>query len=731
MSVQFPEAFRFLFDEVADDGKPVRYRAVHGGRGSAKSHSLAQALIIKASQEPLRIGCYREIQKSIRDSVKRLLDDKIKVSGLTHFFESTDTEIRGRNGSLFLFGGLRTNPDAVKSTEGLDIAAVFEADKVSQRSWDLLIPTVRKDGSEIWAEWNPNSPDDPVDQLFRSPSGAPPGSIVRQANWHDNPFFPDVLKQELEWDKKRDPDKFSHVWEGQYLQHSEARVFKNWTVEEFDSPASETYRLGADWGFSVDPSVLVRCWIDGKRLYVDHEAYMVGCEIDNLPNLFDRVPDSRKWFITADSARPETIDYLRRHGFPKINAAIKGARSLEEGVAFLNTFDIVVHPRCKHVIDELTHYRYKQDDLTGKIIPILEDKNNHCLIAGSMVTLLGGDKPIEEVVEGDYALTRGGYRKVLFSGKTGINRSVVKVETTYGSVTCTPNHEIYTENRGYIRADALRYNDEVCIYLGESLCRKKSNIKERFTGVTLRAIDGLTGFITRGQLLAERFGCIARYGLMRMGQFLMGGTFITRMETHSITQSKILSAYPLRSILLGMSGLMPGGLASKRISTRSGILQKRGIEVQKELQSTEKLADCLTRNLSLLRSNAIHAGLGFYLEKLGILIGFAQARVNRHTGDCQGSITKLANANSAEKTSFATSIESNRLVAGRVLTVTEQGVADSVYDLTIDGCHEFFANGVLVHNCIDSLRYACEGARLSVRKEWDQKIQYPKSGRIA
>jgi phage terminase large subunit len=381
LSVKLPEAFAFLFADKADDGLPVRYRAVHGGRGSAKSHSLAQALITKAAQDPLRIGCYREIQRSIRDSVKRLLDDKIRDSGLTEFYESTDTEIRGLNGSLFVFGGLRTNPDAVKSTEGLDIAAVFEADKVSQRSWELLIPTVRRPNSEIWAEWNPNSPDDPVDQLFRGPHGAPPGSIVREVNWDQNPFFPEVLRQELEWDRKRDPDKFAHVWQGQYQQHSEARVFKNWVVEDFESPNNVVYRLGADWGFSVDPSVLVRCWIDGKRLYVDHEAYMVGCEIDNLPNLFDRVPDSRKWYMTADSARPETIDYLQRNGFPKINPAIKGARSLEEGVAFLQTFDIVVHPRCKHVIDELTHYRYKTDELTGKVINILVDKDNHCIDA--------------------------------------------------------------------------------------------------------------------------------------------------------------------------------------------------------------------------------------------------------------------------------------------------------------------------------------------------------------
>lgn len=380
-SIKFPDAYRFLFADKADDGGAVRYRAAFGGRGSAKSHSFAQALVLKAAQTPLRIGCYREIQKSIRDSVKRLIDDKIKDCDLAEFYVSTDTEIRGKNGSLFIFGGLRTNPDAVKSTEGMDIAAVFEANRVSQRSWDLLIPTVRKDGSEIWAEWNPDQETDPVDQLFRSPAGAPPGSIIRRVNWDKNPFFPDVLKRELDWDKSRDPDKYAHVWMGEYQKHSEARVFKNWTVDEFDSPESGTYRQGADWGFSVDPSVLVRCRIDGKRLYIDHEAYMVGCEIDNLANLFDRVPDFRKWFITADSARPETIDYLQRHGVPKINAAVKGPRSVEEGIAFLQTFDIVVHPRCKHVIDELTMYRYKMDELTGKILPILEDKDNHCIDA--------------------------------------------------------------------------------------------------------------------------------------------------------------------------------------------------------------------------------------------------------------------------------------------------------------------------------------------------------------
>lgn len=336
--------------------------------------------MLKGAVEPLRIGVYREIQRSIRDSAKRLLDDKIAENGLSGFYESTDTEIRGKNGTLFLFNGLRTNPDAIKSTEGLDIAIVMEANKVAQRSWDLLIPTVRKPGSEIWAEWNPLYETDPVDQMFRGPNGPPPGSIVRRINWEDNPFFPEVLKAELEYDRQRDPDKYAHIWLGEYTRNSEARVFRNWKVEAFETPSDAEFRFGADWGFAVDPTVLVRCYLKGRTLYVDQESYAVGCEIDKTPELFDRIEGSRKWTITADSARPETVSYMRRQGF-KVIPAIKGQGSLEDGIEFLKSFDIVVHPRCKHTADELALYSYKQDPLTDEILPVLEDKNNHLIDA--------------------------------------------------------------------------------------------------------------------------------------------------------------------------------------------------------------------------------------------------------------------------------------------------------------------------------------------------------------
>jgi phage terminase large subunit len=377
VAVEIPEAFDYLFDPPLGS---VRYRIGHGGRGSAKSHSYASALAIHAAQKPLRILCGREIQKSIKDSSKRLLDDKIADHGLGDFYESTDTEIRGKNGSLFLFAGLRSNVDQIKSMEGIDICWLLEANKISQNSWDVLIPTIRKPGSEIWAEYNPDLPTDPVDAMFRGPEGPPPRAIVRHINWEDNPFFPDVLREEMEYCRKRDPDKYLHVWQGQYRRNSESRVFKNWVEQEFEAPSDATFRFGADWGFSIDPTVLVRCYLDGRKLYIDHEAYMRGCEIDQTPELFDHVPGARRWIITADSARPETISYLRRNGF-KIMPAIKGARSLEEGVEFLQSYDIIVHPRCVHTIEELMHYSYKVDDLTGQVIPVLADKDNHVIDA--------------------------------------------------------------------------------------------------------------------------------------------------------------------------------------------------------------------------------------------------------------------------------------------------------------------------------------------------------------
>lgn len=205
--------------------KPARYKGTHGGRGSGKSHFWGELLIETCFCQTTRAVCLREIQKSIKQSIKLLLEDKIKKLGLGYFFEILETEIRGKNGSLIIFQGMQNHTaDSIKSLEGFDIALLVEAQNISQRSLDLLRPTIRKEGSEIWAEWNPETEDVPIDLLLRGDK-APADAIVVEANWRDNPFFPSVLMKEMLEDKDRDFDKYMHIWEGNYRRTLDGAVY--------------------------------------------------------------------------------------------------------------------------------------------------------------------------------------------------------------------------------------------------------------------------------------------------------------------------------------------------------------------------------------------------------------------------------------------------------------------------------------------------------------------------
>lgn len=380
---------------------PARYRGAHGGRGSAKSHSFARALLRRAKERKgYRVACVREIQKSLEQSVKKLLEDVIKAHSLESEFKILNTHIETPGSGMIIFQGMQNHTaDSIKSLEGFDLAWVEEAQSLSERSLTLLRPTIRKTGSEIWFTWNPNHETDPIDKFLRA--NPPPDSLIVQANYKDNPHLSEVLQKEMEWDRARDIEKYNHIWLGGYQRKSEARVFKNWRVEPFEKPTATPFFLyGGDFGFSVDPTVLVRGYIVGRTLYIDNEAYQVGCEIDHTPTLFDKIENgsARRWIITADSARPETISYLKRHGYPRVVPAKKGPGSVEEGIEFLKSFDIIVHPRCTHVIDELTMYCYKTHPLTDEIMPVLDDKHNHTIDAlRYMLETVRNPKPKAEV----------------------------------------------------------------------------------------------------------------------------------------------------------------------------------------------------------------------------------------------------------------------------------------------------------------------------------------------
>lgn len=416
MKVDLPEWAVWLDVPQNIGRQPVRHRVLFGGRGGGKSWAISHKLVERARMGSIRILCTREFQNSIRDSSKKLIEDSIERMGMgpngDGFFTITEREIRGRNGSVFSFVGMNGKDAAIKSFEGYDIAWVEEAATLSRASIDALVPTIRREGSEIWWSYNPRFATDPVDVMFRADE-PPPGSIVLEVAWCDNPWFPDVLRRDMEYDRRRDPEKFSHIWQGKYVLRSEAQVFRNWAPVPFEAPADAVFRFGADWGFAIDPTVLVRCFIgrwagipgaseviadaQGQCLFIDHEAYQVGCTIEDTPALFAGsdarrplrwqnphghrgIPLASVLKITADSARPETIDHMKRKGFD-IEAAIKGPGSIEDGINFLKNYNIVVHPGCVHLIDELIHYSWAVDRQTGEILSKPADTDNNVIDA--------------------------------------------------------------------------------------------------------------------------------------------------------------------------------------------------------------------------------------------------------------------------------------------------------------------------------------------------------------
>lgn len=398
--IDIPEAFLFLY-------QPARYKIAYGGRGGGKSWAYGTAAVVKGRERPLRILCAREYQNSIADSVHRLLCDIIDRYGWTDFYRVTKDRICGANGTEFFFKGLHHNFTEIKSTEGVDICWVEEAHSVSAESWAVLLPTIRKDGSEIWISFNPQRLDDPTYDFVLHPR---PDSIVKKVNYDSNPFFPAALEAERRYMLEVDPEAYAHVWEGDVRTVSDAVIFKGkYEIRAFDTPSDARFHFGADWGFSRDPSVLVRCFILADTLYIDQEAYGVQVDIDDLArkpgepgrSMFDEVPESRRWPIYADSARPETISYVAQRGF-KVAPAEKWQGSIEDGIAFLRSFRrIVIHERCKHTAHEFESYSYKVDPRTEEILPRIVDKDNHCIDAlrYSLSRLIRGGDPVAQMLD--------------------------------------------------------------------------------------------------------------------------------------------------------------------------------------------------------------------------------------------------------------------------------------------------------------------------------------------
>lgn len=407
---QFPRKLQFLF-------KPAPFKVPYGGRGSAKSWSVARALLILGASTSIRCLCAREYQKSIKESVHQILKDQIERLQLSWYYRVTDNAIfNPHNGTLFIFGGLHHNAHEIKSKEGLTHCWIEEGENISRSSWEYLEPTIRTQyllpchfwpagtefteeeldaggrlaDPEIWITFNPAEEGDFIYQRFvggEKPSDTfkpPPGAVVVNMNWEDNPWFPEALRRQKDYLYATDIDAAEHIWGGKPRKQSAAQILQGKCRVEYFEPRphwSGPY-IGTDWGFATDPHATVKCWIDDaeKLLYVEYEVYEFSTETDDLPSVIARVPGAIKNVNRADNARPETISYCRRHGHPRMIAADKWPGSIEDGINYLRQefTAIVIHPRCQNTLDESKLWCYEVDKNTGDVLPKVVDKNNHC-----------------------------------------------------------------------------------------------------------------------------------------------------------------------------------------------------------------------------------------------------------------------------------------------------------------------------------------------------------------
>jgi len=362
---------------------PARHHALFGGRGSAKSWSVASFLPIIGAQQTKKIVCARQFQNSIRDSSKALIEKRISTLGFDGHYDITDQYIIHKETKTeFSFVGLERNIESIRSLEGADIVWIEEARTIRAKSMEVLLPTVRSPGSFFIWTWNPEKPEDPVDYCFRNTKeGPPPRSMVTFVDYTDNPYFYQTeLPEEMETLKKGNYERYKHVWLGGYDTAADSKVFPNATTGIVPVPVDVPPRYGMDFGFGTDPSFVIKVYLIEaiRTIFIASEA-SGRVPMDQLPSLIRVVVDSDYDIIRADSSQPGTIDFLNSRGFPNLIGAKKGPGSVKSGINFMSGYKIVIHPQCEQMREESRLYSFMTDRLSGKVLPgrVPVDANNH------------------------------------------------------------------------------------------------------------------------------------------------------------------------------------------------------------------------------------------------------------------------------------------------------------------------------------------------------------------
>ena len=699
-----------------------RYRCAYGGRGSGKTRSFALMTAVRGyqcGQAGLNgaILCGREFVNSLADSSLEEVKEAIRsVPWLANYYEIGDKYIRSRDRRInYLFAGLRYNLDSLKSKARILLAWADEAESVSEMAWQKLLPTVREHDSEVWVTWNPETEGSPTDLRFRKHIGD--NGISVEVNYCDNPWFPEVLEQERLADKARlDEASYRWIWEGAYLQMSDAQIFrgkyeeKAFTLrEEWDGPY-----FGLDFGFSQDPTAAVKCWIYDGCLYIEQDYGKIGLELDDTaPMLRQHLPGIEKYVVRADSARPESISYLKRHGLPRITGVQKGKGSVEDGIEFIKSFKrVFIHPDAAATLREFKLYSYKTDRLSGDVLPVVLDENNHCIAEGELIHTDCGLLPIERVSTKHKVLTRFGFRQVKKAWQSGSYQPVLCIRTDSRALKCTGNHQIWTASEGFIRADELQCGYEILTNRIDEAWLRLLNLAARFTADTQTAAAAPTGFISNVLSRVGRCGFIGKSGHPFTARYRTATTSTTKTAIPATTALKTWNACRPDSIylhtLLSFMPMLTISAEYVSIWKRYVLLLKHGTAAGKGWLNIVKSARRLTSISSRNRNHANNVENLFCLKPLAAATCFALANARLHGAGQAGWMTWSAFVQYVGQFLNETNTPELLLARERVQTVTAAGTANRVFDIEVCGQHEFFASGILVHNCIDAVRYALE-----------------------
>lgn len=699
IKLQIPEKFRGFFDT------PARNRVAYGGRGSGKSWSIAQMLIVRAMEKQTRILCVRELQKSIKDSSHKLLSDTIERLGVGGEFDVGETYIRHKkNGSDFIFMGLKHNPDGVKSAEGINIVWVEEAHRISRNSIKLLTPTLRAPGSECWYSFNPEDEDDEVYQRFVV-NEPPARSVVLEVNWYDNPWFTPELEEERVYDLESGTDsEYKHTWEGELKEAREGAYYAEELVKLRKNNQITSVRY--------DPLHEVHTWWDigisdytsiWFVQYVGREVRVIDFFEMNGKGTDYYVKQLKKRGIDENSGEEDAYNYgthnlphdanhkqftldgksiydqfkemwagadFRVHGrTSNVNADIYATRTFLPRCVFDKE-------KCADGLKSLKHYTKKWNEERNQFDdnPYHNWASHACLIAGTLIETERGDVPIEQVRIGDMVMTPAGYSFVEEAG--AVKKTNRLIEITFGDgniITATPEHKFFTE-RGLVQADALRYTDVLLTDRSSVWKRILSYMKESSIGFREATTSVLTGQKER------RVICIGRYGKNIMERFQKVVIYIIKTITQETmiypTWNALAPATTLNCTQRQISGAE--AMQTKSSLNQSTILLNNGTHLKKVLNGINSTAKTVGK-----RKNGILKNVKNVIENIKRLFPLGQNIATR--------IVKL-----------------QRL---------EEGAASQlVYDLTVRKQHCYMANGILVSNS-DSLRYLAIGYREHMGEE--------------